>query len=169
MKRHLLIVLFFFSFSMIQAQNVSPWKRVPATKNLAKTRANEIGDPKKGLFFELDKSIIKNTLDQRQGVYKTKEVVIEIPNTNGDLEKYEIHEFSNFDAELQAQFPSIRAYIGKSVSDKSATLYCSFSPKGLQTMVLRSDRPTEFIEKISGNSLIPMIPSLMSNYYIVPR
>ena len=151
MKRYLLIVLFFFSFSMIQAQNVSPWKRVPATRNLAPTRSNENGDTKKGLFFELDKSIVKNSLDQLQAVNKTKEVVIEIPNTNGDLEKYEIHEFSNFDAELQAQFPSIRSYIGKSVSDKSATLYCSFSPKGLQTMVLRSNRPTEFMEKISGN------------------
>ena len=118
MKRYFLIVLFFFSFSMIQAQNVSPWKRVPATRNLAPTRPNENGDTKKGLFFELDKSIVKNSLDQLQGVNKTKEVVIEIPNPNGDLEKYEIHEFSNFDAELQAQFPSIRSYIGKSVSDK---------------------------------------------------
>ena len=151
MNRPLQFVLLFFSCSLMQAQNVSPWKRVVAARNLASTRWNENGDPKKGLFFELDKSMVNSTLNSLQGANKTNEVVIEIPNTNGDLEKYEIHEFSNFDSDLQAQFPTIRAYIGKSLSDKSATLYCSFSPKGIQTMVLRSDKPTEFIEKISVN------------------
>ena len=92
--------------------------------------------------------------DQLCAAWATSQVVVEIPNTKGELEKYEIHEFSNFDAELQAQFPSIKAYVGKSLSDKTATLYCSFSPKGIQTMVLRSDKPTEFIEKISGNQEI---------------
>jgi hypothetical protein len=154
MKRRLLSALFFFTFFLAQAQNVSPWKRVAVSRNLASTGWNENINSKKGLLFELDKSIVKSTLNPLQGANNASQVVIEIPNTKGDLEKYEIHEFSNFDAKLQAQFPSIRAYFGTSLSDKTATLYCSFSPKGIQTMVLRSYKPTEFIEKISGNQEI---------------
>ena len=154
MKRHLLFALLFFSFSLIHSQNGSPWKRVAASRNLATSRWNENGASKKELLFELDKAVVKSTLEPLQEANNASQVVIEIPNTKGELEKYEIHEFSNFDADLQAQFPSIRAYVGTSLSDKTATLYCSFSPKGIQTMVLRSDKPTEFIEKISGNQEI---------------
>ena len=154
MKRHLLLALLFFSFSLIHSQNGSPWKRVAASRNLVTTRWNENGSSKKELLFELDKAVVKSTLEPLQEANNASQVVIEIPNTKGELEKYEIHEFSNFDADLQAQFSSIRAYVGTSLSDKTATLYCSFSPKGIQTMVLRSDKPTEFIEKISGNQEI---------------
>lgn len=154
MKRHLLFALLFFSFSLIHSQNGSPWKRVAASRNLVTTRWNENGSSKKELLFELDKAVVKSTLEPLQEANNASQVVIEIPNTKGELEKYEIHEFSNFDADLQAQFSSIRAYVGTSLSDKTATLYCSFSPKGIQTMVLRSDKPTEFIEKISGNQEI---------------
>ncbi len=154
MKRHLLLALLFFSFSLIHSQNGSPWKRVAASSNLATTRWNVNGISKKELVFELDKAVVKRTLEPLQEANNPSQVVIEIPNTKGELEKYEIHEFSNFDTDLQAQFPSIRAYVGSSLSDKTATLYCSFSPKGIQTMVLRSDKPTEFIEKISGNQEI---------------
>jgi subtilisin-like proprotein convertase family protein len=154
MKRHLLLALLFFSFSLIHSQNGSPWKRVAASSNLATTRWNVNGISKKELLFELDKAVVKSTLEPLQEANNPSQVVIEIPNTKGELEKYEIHEFSNFDSDLQAQFPSIRAYVGSSLSDKTATLYCSFSPKGIQTMVLRSDKPTEFTEKISGNQEI---------------
>ncbi|WP_229318128.1 reprolysin-like metallopeptidase [Flavobacterium ammoniigenes] len=154
MKRHLLLALLFFSFFQIHSQNGSPWKRVAASSNLATTRWNVNGISKKELLFELDKAVVKRTLEPLQEANNPSQVVIEIPNTKGELEKYEIHEFSNFDTDLQTQFPSIRAYVGTSLSDKTATLYCSFSPKGIQTMVLRSDKPTEFIEKISGNQEI---------------
>ncbi len=151
MKRYIQVALFIFSFSLIQAQNVSPWKRIISTKNSLATQFDLDAEPKNGLFYELDKSVLKSSLDTIHALINPYKVVIEIPNTKGELEKYEIHEFSNFEPDLQAQFPSIRAYIGRSLSDKSATLYCSFSPNGIQTMVLRSEKPTEFIEKISGS------------------
>ena len=154
MKRYIQVALFIFSFSMIQAQNVSPWKRIISTKNFLTTRLDVKEDPKNILLYELDQSKLRSSMDTIHSQYTSNKVVVEIPNTNGELEKFEIHEFSNFEPDLQAQFPAIRSYIGRSLSDKSATLYCSFSPKGIQTMVLRSDKPTEFIEKISENQEI---------------
>jgi hypothetical protein len=102
MNRPLQFVLLFFSCSLMQAQLRSPWKRVIAPKNIAITAMDRKVDSEKQLFFELDKSMVNSTLNSLQGANKTNEVVIEIPNTNGDLEKYEIHEFSNFDSDLQS-------------------------------------------------------------------
>lgn len=154
MKRYIQVVLLIFSFSMIQAQNVSPWKRIISSQNLQSTRLDLNGDTKNGLYYELDQSKLKSSLDTIHTSNRLTKVIIEIPNTNGELEKYEIHEFSNFEPDLQAQFPEIRAYIGRSLSDKEAILYCSFSPKGIQTMVVRLGKPSEFIEKVSRGSEI---------------
>src|SRR6187549_2451742 len=75
--------------------------------------------------------------------------VITLPNANGELEQFEVFEASNFEPALQAQFPEIRAYSGKGITDKFATLKLSLSPQGIQTMVFRTDRANEFIEPYS--------------------
>lgn len=75
--------------------------------------------------------------------------VISLPNADGVIEKFEVFEASNFEPALQAQFPEIRAYSGKGITDKYASLKLSISPQGIQTMVFRTDRENEFIEPYS--------------------
>ena len=62
-------------------------------------------------------------------------------------------EASNFEPALQAQFPEIRAYSGKGITDRYATLKLSISPQGIQTMVFRTDKENEFIEPYSQTIL----------------
>jgi hypothetical protein len=71
--------------------------------------------------------------------------IISLPNVNGDLERYEVWEASNFTPALQAKFPEIRAYVGIGIDDPNAYLRFSMSPKGIQTMTLRAGN-SEFIE-----------------------
>lgn len=78
-----------------------------------------------------------------------KSTIITLPNADGNLEAFELYEGSNFEPALQAQFPEIRAYSGKGITDKSATLKLSVSPQGIQTMVFRTDNDNEFIEAYS--------------------
>jgi hypothetical protein len=75
--------------------------------------------------------------------------VISLPNAAGQLEQFEVFEASNFEPALQAKFPEIRAYSGKGITDKSATLKLSISPAGIQTMVFRTEKENEFIESYS--------------------
>ncbi len=75
--------------------------------------------------------------------------VISLPNADGSIEQFEVYEASNFEPDLQAQFPDIRAYSGKGITDKYATLKLSISPQGIQTMVFRTDKENEFIEPYS--------------------
>src|SRR5688572_1078206 len=75
--------------------------------------------------------------------------VISLPNAAGGIEYFEVYEASNFEPELQAQFPEIRAFSGRGLSDKYATLKISISPQGMQTMVFRTGAQSEFIEAYS--------------------
>lgn len=75
--------------------------------------------------------------------------VISLPNANGSLEYFEVFEASNFEPELQARFPEIRAFSGRGITDRFATLKLSISPKGIQTMVFRTGTENEFTEPYS--------------------
>lgn len=152
MKRYFRFLLLIFSFSLIQAQNVSPWKRIPQSK-IAYTESTRIKE-KNALLYELDEVSLKQSLAPLQNSVSPIEIQIEIPNTVGDLETFKVREFSNFEPALQAQFPDIRSYTGVGLTDKNATVYFSLSPKGIQTMVFRSDSTTEFIERFSGNQSV---------------
>jgi len=80
--------------------------------------------------------------------------VIVLPNADGNYELFEVFEASNFEPALQAQFPEIRAYSGKGLTDRYATLKLSISPQGIQTMVFRTDTASEFIEPYSTDHAI---------------
>lgn len=84
-------------------------------------------------------------------------VEIQLPNTQGKLESFLIWESSNFAPELQAQFPEIRAYVGKGVNDPTALLNLSFSPQGIQTMVFRADNGSEFIEPFTKDRSVYVV------------
>ena len=137
----------------MQAQNASPWKRIAQSKITfaQQSIAKEIND---NLLFQLDEPSLKNSLKPLLNSAVALEIEIEIPNKIGEIEKFKVREFSNFEPALQAQFPDIRSYTGVGLTDKNASIYFSMSPKGIQTMVFRSDNATEFIEPISGNQSV---------------
>ncbi|SHL17234.1 Por secretion system C-terminal sorting domain-containing protein [Chitinophaga jiangningensis] len=80
--------------------------------------------------------------------------IISLPNADGQIEQFEITEASNFEPALQAQFPDIRAFSGKGITDPYATLKLSISPQGIQTMVFRTDKENEFIEPYSADHTV---------------
>ncbi|MGF2413821.1 MAG: reprolysin-like metallopeptidase, partial [Ferruginibacter sp.] len=106
--------------------------------------------PKAFKLFNLNDASLKQVLfavvDGRGAKAST---VISLPNAAGSLEQFEVFESSNFEPALQTQFPDIRAYSGKGITDKYATLKLSISPQGIQTMVFRTDKDNEFIEPYS--------------------
>ncbi|MBC7535728.1 MAG: fibronectin type III domain-containing protein [Ferruginibacter sp.] len=81
-------------------------------------------------------------------------VTITLPNADGQFEQFEVFEASNFEPVLQARFPEIRAFSGKGITDKYATLKLSISPQGLQTMVFRIGKKNEFIEAYSADHTV---------------
>jgi subtilisin-like proprotein convertase family protein len=147
MKKILLFVIFITSIATVSAQKDNAWQIYSDERPVVseKIRENPYAENQKLLQF--------NAIQFKQSLTNVAElssgqpgVEIVLPNVNGALEKYLVWESSNFEPALQANFPDIRAYVGKGITDPTAVLNFSFSPYGVQTMVFRADSGSEFIE-----------------------
>jgi subtilisin-like proprotein convertase family protein len=142
-----------FTF-LLKAQSDNFWKKInpkdisSVEKNKAEKSTEEV------LLFQLDEIGMKNTLAKINTKTSQESVEISIPNADGTLERYTVQESSNFAAELQSKYPEIRSYKGIGLTDKTATAYFSYSPQGMQTMVMRADKDSEFIESYSKTKAV---------------
>ncbi len=155
MKKALLLLMV-FSFSFMNAQSDKFWKKHDVSKSKITTNAvsSRQSFPKQFDLYELNLDGLRNTLFASLNNKSSQKTIITLPNAYGQIEEFEMYEASNFDAELQARFPGIRAYSGKGITDKYATLKLSISPQGIQTMVFRTDKPNEFMEPYSSDNKI---------------
>lgn len=110
--------------------------------------------PKVFNLFQLNIEPLRQELFTITDNQARRSTVISLPNADGSLEQFEVYEASNFEPALQAQFPQIRAFSGRGITDISATLKLSISPQGIQTMVFRANGPNEYIEPYSQDHTI---------------
>lgn len=148
MNKQLLFLLLIFCCVKGHAQNDDLWQRSSGSvlnKSINSSDSNK-------LYYKLNSDFLKAKLSSatnKSSKNSTSEITI--PNSEGVLERFSVWEFSNFDPELQAKYPEIRAYEGRGLDDKSAKIHFSVSPIGTQTMVIRADKATEFIEQNPDN------------------
>lgn len=154
MKIKLLLLIVFLSFSAF-SQNII-WEKVTSreiTKNKFVERDNF---PNQFDLYQISTSVLKNTLLQSPNRLQSNssKVIISIPNLNGELERFQMFEFSNFAPQLQAQYPEIRSYVGQGIEDKTAVLRLSSDPRGFQGMILRANNESEFFEPYSTDGSV---------------
>jgi hypothetical protein len=105
-------------------------------------------------LFDLRFTPFRNEVFKTVGNTSAHATIISLPNADGQIEQFEIIEASNFEPALQAQFPEIRAFSGKGITDKYATLKLSISPQGIQAMLFRTGKENEFIEPYSADHTV---------------
>lgn len=105
-------------------------------------------------LFDLNLAPLRNEVFKTVGTTQARSTIISLPNADGQIEQFEIKEASNFEPALQARFPEIRAFSGKGITDKQATLKLSISPQGVQAMVFRTEKENEFIEPYSADHTV---------------
>jgi len=148
MKKLLLYLLFIFCCLSASAQNNELWQKITSSSSLTRKGTGESGK----LYYKLNADLLSSKLTS--AISKTAKNTgseITIPNTEGKLERFSVWESSNFDPELQAKYPEIRAYEGQGIDDKTAKIHFSVAPIGMQTMVFRPAKPTEYIEQNPDN------------------
>ena len=122
------------------------------TKDKAVARASY---PAAFKLFNLNTSSFRQQIESvSTSNFANHSTVISLPNADGNIEQFEIVEASNFEPALQAKYPEIRAYSGKGITDRYATLKLSISPQGIQTMVFRTENDNEFIEAYSKDHTV---------------
>ncbi|MFE3867385.1 reprolysin-like metallopeptidase [Flavobacterium sp. LS2P90] len=149
------LLVAFVVHSTLNAQNNSAWTRINQDNKTLSDRNNAKPNADNQLFFKFDEVVLKQSLlSLEDKTSKTSKVEILIPNKNGKLERFSVWESSNFAPELQAQYPDIKSYAGIGVTDKKASVNFSLSPTGIQTMILRADEGSEFIEPYSKDNSV---------------
>lgn len=158
MKKTLLLTLVSVLFTTLGfSQTDKLWSSVQNTEGIKVSKNVErISFPQEFKLFQLNLESLRQTLftaPERMSS-RASGTIISLPNVQGNMERFEIFEASNFDSELQAQFPEIRAYVGVGLDDKNAQVRLSSSPNGIQTMVFRTDKENEFMEPYSADGKI---------------
>ena len=149
MKKVLLLLAVAFAAFPATAQK-GGWTKVSADRAAGLERVREGAYAANQQFFAFDAQSMRQALAQAPDKFSGQPgVEVLMPNAEGKFEKFIVWENSNFEPALQAQFPDIRAYAGTGVDDKYATINFSMSPQGIQTMVLRADKGSEFIEPLT--------------------
>jgi subtilisin-like proprotein convertase family protein len=151
-----LILLFVFITCITQAQSDKIWSEYNGNSIVLSKSVKRASFPLDFKMYQLNSDMLKQKLVTAANRFdsKAKGVVITMPNLNGKMEAYEVFEASNFEPALQAQYPDIRSYIGQSLTDSYAQLRLSISPQGIQTMVFRTDKKTEFMEPYSEDNKV---------------
>ncbi|HVI49278.1 MAG TPA: zinc-dependent metalloprotease family protein [Chitinophaga sp.] len=125
-----------------------------ATKITTDKAVSRLAFPATFKLFDLNFTPLRNEVFKTAGNASAHSSIISLPNADGQIEQFEIIEASNFEPALQAKFPEIRAFSGKGITDKYATLKLSISPQGIQTMVFRTGKENEFIEPYSADHTV---------------
>lgn len=163
MKKSLLLSVIFLGLATANAQSNRYW--TPAEKRADIERAKgtfRSTFPTQYDLYTLNFNQIKTQLfsivDQPGAT-----CVITLPNAQGKLEDFIVNEASNFEADLQAQFPEIRAFSGKSKSDPTSYMKLSIAPQGIKTVVFRSGSTSEFMEPFSADGAVYVVYSKSNN------
>ncbi len=139
------------------AQADKPWSANTQNRSsiITDKAVARLSYPKEFKLFNLNLATLRQQLftivDNRSSNHST---IISLPNAAGIMEQFEVNEASNFEPELQARFPEIRAFSGKGVTDKYALLKLSISPSGIQSSVFRTEKENEFIEPYSKDHTV---------------
>ena len=157
MKKTLLLVFFSaLSISFGYSQTEKAWKPFNGKDVKVAKSAERASFPTAFKLMQLNLTSLKNALVSAPDRFgsEVSNVIISIPNVDGKLERFQMYEASNFEADLQAMYPEIRSYVGIGLDDKYAQLRLSIDPRGIQTMTFRADKSNEFIEAYSEDNTV---------------
>ncbi|MFI1744569.1 zinc-dependent metalloprotease [Thalassobellus sediminis] len=128
--------IFLISFSVFGQKNLF----VKIEKSITLQSKTKSKDLEKEITFEFDYKALSNALSNssnKSSKGKIPNIIISLPNTKGEFERFKIEESSVMHPDLQAKYPDIKSYIGYGIDNPSAYLRFSLSPyKGLSGIVL---------------------------------
>ncbi|REC47713.1 reprolysin-like metallopeptidase [Chryseobacterium pennipullorum] len=134
---------FFILSLLIPFLGFSQWSRTELRSQKVKKSQEKLEFA--GLYTLNADQLRQSLKDAPSRLSNGKGVIISLPTAKGQLEKFQVWEFSNMAPELQARYPDIKSYVGTALEDPTTYLRFSVSPVGFSSMITRSGI-SEFIE-----------------------
>lgn len=145
MKPSIRIVLFFIVLNVIFFFQIKAQNNFFQLEKIIENQKENL--PQKFAVFKISNQLkshltqapIENLENKRQSNF-----IISLPMPNGTLAKFSILESPIMEKELAQKFPEIKTYSAQGIDDKTATARFSFTPKGMQGIILGKDYSVYF-------------------------
>lgn len=146
-KTLLLIVIVFASFVNSYGQN-SLWTKTSNERLNELSKMDRATLPNQYDLYSLNFQAMKNQLQNAplDSSNNISNVIIEFPNSNGQIQKYRIYEAPVMEKGLSDKYPDIKSYSGKGIDDPSSSIRFSTTIFGLHVMSLSGNSGTFYID-----------------------
>jgi subtilisin-like proprotein convertase family protein len=146
----LLITVLFFANSYGQR---SLWTKVSNERLAGLPKMERLSMPRNYQLFSLDVTAFKAQLQlaplDSENVQSN--IIIAFPNPDGLMENYRIYESPIMEPGLAIQFPDMKTYSGKGITDPTASMRFSITQFGLHTMTQSGNDGANFIDTYTQN------------------
>ncbi|PWH84083.1 peptidase [Algibacter marinivivus] len=154
-KNNLFLLFFSLFLTTVFAQNKEVWSLVSKKEAIQGKKMLRKTEPSKSVYYQLNINELKNSLNtvsKSSSNKNTATQIIKFPNSEGELDEFEVKESSILEAAYQEKHPEIRTYVGQNIKNPSSTISFSITPQGLHAMTLSSKTGTQFIDPYSENN-----------------
>jgi len=151
-------VIFLIGFYSFGQQSNSIWTKASNESLLSQqTKLARTSEPTSANYYQLNMALLKDALLEApdRDLNQTSNLIVMMPNSQGSLERFSIMKNAVMHPELQAKYPNMNSYIGKSLANPSVAIYFSITSKGFHAMTLSTEVGTEYIDPYTaGNGYI---------------
>jgi hypothetical protein len=153
MKKTILFVLLVVSIGFAQGLSLNPWKDI--ARNSLPSGLDKQITVENYRLVQLDSKSLADFLKTAPGEFSFtsgKVPVLELPLPNGQISKFEVYYSPIMEPALEATYPEIRTYLGKSIDNYSYSARLDLTPHGFHGQIFTSEG-TIFIDPYSkGNT-----------------
>lgn len=146
-KKSTLPFLFAFYLSIANLFSQQLWTRVhkDAITQQKKEVFNTNSLPKQYVLMNLNLDGFKNTLPNLQSKNTSNSGVIQLPNANGQLERFSIKETSYLAPALAEKFPMIKSFSAQGIDNPSSSAKISIGKDGVHAIIFSANEGTSYI------------------------
>ncbi|CAM1360481.1 conserved hypothetical protein [Tenacibaculum litoreum] len=147
LKKSTLPFLFAFYLSIANLFSQQLWTRVhkDAITQQKKEVFNTNSLPKQYVLMNLNLDGFKNTLPNLQSKNTSNSGVIQLPNANGQLERFSIKETSYLAPSLAEKFPMIKSFSAQGIDNPSSSAKISIGKDGVHAIIFSANEGTSYI------------------------
>ena len=146
------------------AQNNNDLWKAASESSLSKKAKDDFDNHFKPLaykLFSLKEDQFRNNLaaspSEKNITADKSSKVIAVPDAEGGVQQFRIVQTSVMAPGLAAKYPGIKTYIGRGITDASATIRFDVTPAGFHAMVTSGNKPTYYINPLDGNNKVYIV------------
>ncbi|WP_111707308.1 reprolysin-like metallopeptidase [Lutibacter citreus] len=161
-KNYIFSLFFLMLFHIVSAQNIDKlWSKKAISQKTSIENIKGFSNKNKLSELNLNLESLKKYLKKapiRKNKISRSSLILSFPNSDGELEKFQVYEASVMEESLQNKYPNIKTYTGKGIDNPNLRIRFSLTNMGFHGMILDNLSSTTFID-----------PLKESNSYLVYR